>query len=68
MCSLLHRSHGGRTLSPFFKLSMRDTISALYGPSSRSFSLARRVVWKDDEEFVVGSEVEAVGKGDVVCG
>jgi hypothetical protein len=29
--------------------------------------LARRVVWREEEELVVGSEVWAVGKGDEVC-
>ena len=34
MCSRLHRSQGGRILSPLCNCSIRDTISALYGPAS----------------------------------
>lgn len=37
ICSLRQRSHGGMTLSPRFIVSIRDIISALYGPPSSRF-------------------------------
>jgi hypothetical protein len=63
MCNLRHLSHGGRIRSPFPRLSILWTISALKGPPS-SFSAGWLVRWLAAGSRLVG--VFGMGTGEFI--